>query len=213
MSCVLHTRLVTAGALVCALATGCCAHTPPPPETKGPDEVALEYARALRDGRLDDAYALTSKEYRATVSAQAFKARYTQDAVRAARADAISKTPVRAVGAEMSLVRDGKVWRVAGESEGDARAVADAFVKAAAAGEWKKAYSFLAAPLRARYSPERFAEDFKAEPQAKERLTRARVALEGTPELVGNEVRFMIGEGRALRLIREADGFRILAIE
>ena len=49
-------------------------------------------------------------------------------------------TPVKAVGAEMSLVREGAEWCVAGESEGDARTVAESFVEAAASGDFKKAY-------------------------------------------------------------------------
>lgn len=213
MSFIRYFRLVTASALVCALATGCCAHAPPTVVAPGPSDVAKRYAKALREGRLDDAWALTSKPFRTQVDSASFKRRYQNADVRRARADAISAANLRVTSAFLSLQQEGAHWRVSADSDGDAAAVARAFLDAAEAGDFKTAYGLLAGALKARYSPERFAEDFRSEPQSKERLSRAREALRNPPEQTGAEVRFGIGEGLALRLLREADGFRVLAIE
>lgn len=97
-----------------------------------------------------------------------------------------------------------------------ARAALAAFLDAAERGDFEVAYRLLAAPWRARYTPERLASDFRAEPLARERLARARGALSSLTSAQAAEaplVEFSLGGGRSVRLAREADGYRVVALE
>ncbi len=89
-----------------------------------------------------------------------------------------------------------------------------AFLAAADAGRFDECYRELAAPLRARYTPERLAEDFRSSREAaKENVARARAAAASDPEGDGRQVSFAIGPGKAVRLIRENGAWRIAALE
>ncbi|MFL5319504.1 MAG: hypothetical protein ACJ790_07590 [Myxococcaceae bacterium] len=197
---------------MCAFGTGCCTA---PVARQGPEEIAAAYAKALREDRLDDAWALTSEQYRAQVSRKAFGERYASESARTARADELDGAKLHVAAGDTALTRDKGEWRIAAEGSNDdgARKTLEAFVTAASAKDWKQAYALLSGALRARYTPERFASDFAQEPQAAERLARAKAALQADPERVGNEVRFGIGDGKAVRLVREAGGYRVAAIE
>jgi hypothetical protein len=87
------------------------------------------------------------------------------------------------------------------------------FLDAVKADDWDTAWSLLSAPLRARYTPERLRDDFKREPLATERVSRARLALKGPVRVTASGAEFPIGEERAVRLVREAGEYRIAAIE
>ena len=71
-----------------------------------------------------------------------------------------------------------------------------AFIAAAKAGDFDRAYALLSGDWRARYTPERLKSDFEAEPLAKERLERARVALAQPPVVRGDVAEFPIVAGR-----------------
>lgn len=88
------------------------------------------------------------------------------------------------------------------------------FLDAAEAGRFGDALACLATPLRARYSAERLEADFVLEPLAKERLARARRALgQGTMSLEDAAARLPLDNGRQLRLVREAEGWKLAALE
>ena len=87
------------------------------------------------------------------------------------------------------------------------------FLDAAEAGDFDTAYRMMAGGLRARYTPERLKQDFDREPLAKEKLARARAALKATPSVHGGSVDFPIGDGKAVRLVREDGVFRVMALE
>lgn len=180
------------GALACA--------TPAPPPS-----AAQAYVQALEAGHLDTAYALTAPAFRAQVSPAAFQARFADPAARAARAAA-----VRTGLAELERSAPELYGQVATEAP---EAVILQFAAAVRAGRFEEARSCLAAPLRSRYSPALLAEDFAAEPGATARLGRATLAAEGVPIQQGDQVRFPLGNGGAVVVVREADGWRLLALE
>lgn len=194
-------------ALTATLLAMGCAHTP------GPTEVASSYARALEENRLADAYALTNTP---PEEQPAFLARYADASTRTARATevraALPELQARAPALTLLQTRNG--WRVAEEHPSDApRAALAHFLDAVEASDWATAWSLLSDPLRARYTPERLREDFQREPLATERLRRARLTLKGPAKVTGPEAEFPLGEERAVRLVRETDGWRVAAIE
>jgi hypothetical protein len=86
------------------------------------------------------------------------------------------------------------------------RAAATRFLEAVEAGRWDDAYALLSARWRERLTPERLAADRRqGGALAKDHLDRARIALRGEPSISGDEARF----DKALRLVREADGWRV----
>ncbi|MBF5040908.1 hypothetical protein FGE12_00790 [Aggregicoccus sp. 17bor-14] len=179
----------------------------------GPGDVAERYARALREGHVEDALALTAEP---EAGAEAFRARYASAEARAERAAEVrAELPqLEARSPQLLLVQTPAGWRVR-EAGADAapRAALERFLEAAEAGRWPEAWSLLAGPLRARYTPERLGADFRAEPLARERLQRARAALPGPLVLEGAEARLELGQGRAVRLVREDGGYRVAALE
>jgi len=88
-----------------------------------------------------------------------------------------------------------------------------AFITAAKTGDFDRAYALLSGDWRARYTPERLKSDFEAEPLAKDRLERARVALAQPPVVRGDVAEFPIGAGKAVRLVKEGGNFRVAALE
>lgn len=176
----------------------------------GPGETLRRYARALEEGRLDEAFAMTASG----TSKEAFAERYRTVSVRRARAEAVRADEpalvAKAQGRSVHLVLEDGAWRVREGSGESPRDVAFAFLAAAERGDFRVAYGLLAARWRARYTPELLEADFRAEPGARERLSRARHALEGTTAIA---LEFPIGDGRALRLVAEGTGYRVLSLE
>jgi hypothetical protein len=195
-----------AAALLCSCAT-----------TASPEHVAARYAEALRDGQLDAAYALLDEGTRPGVAE--FRATYAAAEARRDRADAILKSlaGMRASSGEVELVWQGGDWRVADPSpDVVALKVLKRFLTAVEARDFETVYGCLAQTWRDRYTPARLEKDFALEPQAKDRVARVRAALarKGLVVEVSREgVQFPLGEGRAVRLVREAGDYRIAALE
>jgi hypothetical protein len=87
------------------------------------------------------------------------------------------------------------------------------FVEAAEAGDFARAYALLSGPWRARYTPQRLQRDFEQEPLAHERLERARIALTAPPVVRGDSAEFPLGNGKAVRLVKENGEFRLASLE
>jgi hypothetical protein len=184
-----------------------CAHAP------GPASVAESYARALEQGRLAEAYALTQG---APEGQQAFLERYATPEARRARAAEVraAQASLRAEGPSLSMVQRGRAWRVVEVApEEAARAVLERFLSAVEAGEWATAWSLLAGPVRSRYTPERLRSDYEREPLAAERVRRARLALEGSVRLEEGEARLPLDGEAAVRLVLEGGEYRVAAME
>lgn len=93
------------------------------------------------------------------------------------------------------------------------RSVVQAFLAAAEARQFEQARGLLSKPLRERYSVERLERDFGADPLAADRL--AQIKLKASAPLVQAKEAASLewSAGRSLRLVREADGWRIAALE
>jgi hypothetical protein len=171
-------------------------------ESSSPAEA---YVRALSAGHLDAAYALTSPAFRAQVSTAQFEARFADPAARAARVAAIQSGLAALSRAVPELFDDP-----AAETPVE---VVLRFAAAVRAGRFDEACRCLGAALRERYTPELLARDFHLEPTAGARLERAVLAVEGIPEQVGTTVRFPLPDGGAVVVAREADGWKLDALE
>jgi hypothetical protein len=89
------------------------------------------------------------------------------------------------------------------------REIARRFVAALDARDFAAAHSLLFKPLRERYSVERLAADFAAEPLAAPRLEKVRAHLDAPL----HDGALEWGPGRFLRLAREGEGWRIASLE
>ncbi len=200
-------------AAICAGALLSCAHLGPAPA--GPEGVARAYADALEQNRLDAALELSTG-----LDAKRFRALYGADAVRAARVAAVRAAADGSGGGALKLVLDGGAWRVQElepakpQVQEQAATVLAEFLDAADAGRFEAALSLLSASWRNRYTAKRFEDDFGREPLAKERLSRARTALERGGWIVdAGGAQLPLGEGKAVRLEREGEAYRVVALE
>jgi hypothetical protein len=194
--------------LLCLPLLAACATTP-----REPVSVAEAYARALDEGRLQDAYALTSG---GPEGEAAFLERYADETTRRERAAAVraGTAVLEARAPSLTLARDEQGWRVVESRPADVpRAALSRFLDTVESRDWKAAWSQLAAPLRARYTPERLREDFEREPLARERLRRARLALDAPVRVGAGEALFPLGDNRAVVLVLEDGEYRVAAIE
>jgi hypothetical protein len=194
--------------LLCLPLLTACATTP-----REPVSVAEAYARALDEGRLREAYALTNGGPEGEV---AFLERYSDETARRERAAAVraGTAVLEARAPSLTLAKGAQGWRVVESRPADVpRAALSRFLDTVEARDWKTAWSLLAAPLRARYTPERLREDFEREPLAKERLRRARLALNANVRVGAGEALFPLGEERAVVLLLEDGEYRVAALE
>src|SRR5206468_918183 len=143
-----------------------CAHV----ERADPDA----YARALADGRMKDAYALTSETYRAHTSFDAFVAAQTPER-RRDQLDALERAHASEEAAAPELFT-GEPDAIRLEA---ARTVLRSFVQAAEARRFSAVWATLSSELRARYTPERLEREFFEQADAPERVKRARAAANG----------------------------------
>lgn len=183
-----------------------------------PQGLAERYAQALKDDRLRDAYALTSESFRSEVGFDAFAKHYAASADRTRKADELLSAQqwhLHGSSGEFIAVADRSGWSVVEPQllEGRPRRTLEAFLGAVDRGDFAAAYAQLTGTWRALYTPERFAEDFAAEPNAKERLARARAAMNQPVRWIAGGAEFPIGDGRAVRLLREGADYKLAAIE
>jgi hypothetical protein len=166
------------------------------------------YAQAISEGRLRDAYGMTAEGYRAKTSFEAYAAAQTPEH-RAEQLEALSRVHAGALAAAPELF-SGDPDQARLEA---ARDVLRSFVQAAEARRFSAVWALLGGELRARYTPERLEREFFEQPLAGERVKRAREALAGPARLDHGRASFPIGEGRAVVLEQEPDGFRVVALE
>ncbi|ATB48121.1 hypothetical protein [Corallococcus macrosporus] len=191
----------------CVFLTGCAT------TSREPTSVAEAYARALEEGRVQEAYALTAGGPDDEV---AFLERYADPEARSARAAdvRVGASLLEARAPSLTVAQTPEGWRVVEARPADVpRAALRRFIDNVEGREWKAAWGQLAGPLRARYTPERLREDFEREPLAKERLRRAKLALNTHVRVGAGEAVFPLGDERAVRLVLEDGEYRIAAIE
>lgn len=200
-------------AALLAGALSSCAHLGPAPS--GPEGAARAYADALDQNRLDAALALSTG-----LDEARFRQCYADVGVRARRAAAVRAAADGAGGAQLKLVLENGAWRVQElepakpqVQEQVAQTLAR-FLDAAEARDFEAALALLGPQLRGRYTPKRFEEDFAKEPLAKERLQRARAALVHGGWIVSADgAQLPVGDEHAVRLVREGEAWRVVALE
>lgn len=197
-----------------AFALASCVHLGP--AKAGPEGVARAYAEALEQNRLTEAHALS-----AGLDEAHFRACYADEKVRSQRAAEVrSAAGGQGSGSQLRLTLENGSWRVQElepakpQVQEQAAEVLGRFLDAAEHDDFAAALSMLSASWRTRYSVERFKDDFTREPLAKERLQRARAALKaGAWVMAADGAQLPLGEGRAVRLARESDGYKVAALE
>ena len=102
---------------------------------------------------------------------------------------------------------------VASDPQAPLRALVEAFVSAAEARRFDEVLALMSKPLRERYSVETLKRDFGADPQASERL--AQIKLKAAAPLIETKQSASLewSAGRSLRMVHEAEGWRIAALE
>lgn len=199
---------------ICAVALTGCVHVAA--SADGPEDVARRYAEALEQGRVKDAWALS-----APLDRDQFVARYTDAASRKARADGVRQAAVGKPSQPVALEVKAEGWRVieapapvaAQADEKLARERVEHFLAAVDRGDFEAVFADLSATWRARYTPARLKADFTGEPAAVERLQRIKAALPGRWEVTLAGPQLPLGDGKALKLLREGDGFKVAALE
>jgi hypothetical protein len=161
------------------------------------------YLTALEKNDLGTAWSLTSAQFQKSTDRAAYEARLADPA---ARAEHIAR--IRSALAESAP----ELLDVPPPTGQPAEAVR-ALVKAARAGDFAEAWRWLAAPERARYTPERLARDFQSAPGTAERLSRAVAAVERPGERSGTETRWPLPTGGAVRVVLEDGQPRVAALE
>ena len=196
------------------IAASGCVHSAPTPN--GPEDIARSYARALNEGRVDDAWALS-----APLDREQFAARYADKAARKKRASELLKAAEGQPSAGAALEVRPLGWRVIEEpaavaplaAEQQARDLVGHFLAAVDAGDFDSVFADLSASWRARYTPARLRDDFSNEPAAQSRLARIRAAVAGRWEVTGAGPQLPLGEGKALKLLREGGALKVSALE
>jgi hypothetical protein len=164
---------------------------------------AEDYLAALERNDLDAAWSMTSSRFRKGTDRAAYEARLADPAARAAHV-----ARVRA-----ALAEDAPELLDVPPPSGQPAEAVQALVRAARAGDFGEAWGWLAAPERARYTPERLARDFQSASGVADRLSRALAAVERPGESTGTETRWPLPTGGAVRVVLEDGQPRVAALE
>lgn len=99
------------------------------------------------------------------------------------------------------------------DAHAEQRAVVDAFLAAVGERRFDVALSQLSKPWRDRYDEQRLARDFEQDPVAAARVKRVQSHRADAFAVSGAQSSLGLGDGRALRLVREESGWKISALE
>lgn len=122
-------------------------------------------------------------------------------------------TPVRPVPPKPAPPAVVEVAPASPDEASAVRGVIERFLDAAEAGKFDAALALLAEPVRSRYSAQRLAADFTADPSAKARLGAVRAALGQGVSVRGGAAVLPLANGRQLRAVQEQGAWRIAALE
>lgn len=206
-----------------ALALG-CAGAPPPPAT--PESTVQAFARAINAGKLDEAYALMSAEYRGRVSLEQWKKRLTeqaQEALELSNALGAVREPAdqRAYvayddGEQLELRREGDRWYLATNvadfyDQSTPRAAVRAFVRAMERKRYDVVMRLIPAQDKEGITTERMQQAWSgSERESVERMLAAlRENLDAPIEIVGNRATMPYGEHTRVQLVREGDAWKV----
>lgn len=195
---------------------------------QGPSDALRAYARALEDGRADDAYALLSDEARRNLSLEAFRRMVTEspDEVREiARSLArpgshplISATVTSSRGETLLLVYEGGAWKIDATSldiysQATPRHAIEAFLRAYERKRYDIILRFVPDAHREGLDTEKLQAAWESEEQKSEMLaitTSIRASLPtATIEEVGDRASMAYGKSGVVQLIRENGSWKI----
>ena len=208
-------------ALPLVLVLAGCAHRPP----SGPAATVRAFAAAVRAGRIDDAYALMSADYRRTHDRETFQKSLGPEAERAAAH--LSGRPLEvhaevelADGERLSLVEGPRGWRFAHDPldfypQRTPEEALRSFVRAAERKRWDVVLRFIPQRYRSTITAaslkDRWEGDHAAE--LRRQLEAVRAHLDEPMELAGDEARLPVGERKQAKLVREEGLWKIETLE
>ncbi len=196
------------------------------PRVHGPEDALRDFARALRAGRYDEAYAYLDEGYRRRVAEPEFRRHLAAhpDEVRrligllsnaVATEEITAEVPV-AGGETLSLRWDQGRWSVEGcaidfYDQSTPRSALRAFVRAMERRRYDVVLRLVPADDREGMSEERMREAFEGEAREEvERLVAAlRESLDAPIEVVGDRATMAYGEGATLQLVREGADWKV----
>ena len=195
---------------------------------RAPELVVGDFARALRSGQVDAAYALMSSADRRRVSRDEFRRHLDESPAEAREAAASLEQPdgpatqvarvVLADGDTVELVRDGGDWRIATNlvdfyDQSTPRAAIRSFVRAMERGRYDVVLRFVPEADREGMTAERMATSFGGEGREEiaRLLTELRASLDAPIEEIGDHATLRYGEGnrRTTRLLREGGTWKV----
>lgn len=208
-------------ALLLLLVTGCAHHAP-----AGPDDTVRAFAAAVAAGRIDDAYALMSAEYRAGHTRDAFvRSLPSPSSPNALGRLGGGHAQLRAEvelgdGERLSLVQEAGGWRFARDpldlypQQAPDEALRS-FVRAIERKRWDVVLRFIPQKYRNTITAETLQKSWEGDRRSElmAQLATVRAHLDEPIELVGDEARLPLAERKQAKLVREDGVWKIETLE
>ncbi|MFI5306342.1 MAG: hypothetical protein ACHQ53_03255 [Polyangiales bacterium] len=204
-------------------AAGCASRTTPP---SSPEATVMAFSRALNQGKLDDAYALMSKEYRDRVSLEAFKEKLggnSQEVLEISNALSRVRAPAQqeallAYGDDQTLRlrRVGDSWLIATNvvdfyDQSTPRAALRSFVRAMERKRYDVVLRLIPSTDQEGITTDRMEQAWSGEQREEvERMVAALHDHLGDPiEVVGDHATMPYGDQRRVQMLREGNAWKI----
>jgi hypothetical protein len=214
-------RIFRSCALMCAVACG--AGKPPPPT---PEATIIEFARALNTGKLEEAYALMSADYRQRMSLDAFKHQLSENpdetmeisnALGHVRGPAAQEAVlVYREDGELRLMRDGERWYITTNvvdfyDQSTPRAALRAFVRAMERKRYDVVMRLVPEADKEGISAERMAQAWSGDgrEEVERLLSNLNSHLDNPIEVIGNHATMPYGDNMRVQFVREGKDWKI----
>jgi len=209
--------------LIAALLLGGC---PGFDATQTPESTVSAFSRALRDGRVDDAYSMMSESYRRRVGIDEFRRLFrdypaevqqTARALTERRGSPEEEATVEyGEGETMRLVRESGEWRVATDvvdfyDQSTPRAALRSFVRSMERRRYDVVLALIPEADREGMTEDRMRETWEGEgrEEVERLLANLRAALDNPIEEVGDRATMTYGDRFRVRFVREDGVWRI----
>jgi hypothetical protein len=210
-------------ALATCLALGCASQAAPP---SSPEGTATAFARALNQGKPEDAYALMSQDYKKRVSFQQFKSQLEgnpQETLEVANALGHVHGPAEQTATvvydddrELELRREGAAWLIASDvvdyyDQSTPRAALLAFVRALSHKRYDVVMRLIPNADREGITTDRMEQAWSGDQRedVERLLNNLREHLDAPIEIVGDHATMPYGDHLQVQFVREADGWKI----
>jgi hypothetical protein len=218
-----HAGHLLAIAVSSAIAFGCAGQGGPPPTPEG---TAMAFARALNQGKPEDAYALMSQDYKKRVSFQQFKSQLEgnpQETLEIGNALGHMHGPAKQTATvvydddrELELRREGDHWLIASNivdyyDQSTPRAALYAFVRALGHKRYDVVMRLIPHADREGITTDRMEQAWSGEQRedVERMLNNLREHLDDPIEIVGDHATMPYGDHLRVQFAREADGWKI----